>query len=41
MDAKQIDRFVQHFERITRHMLQQLPSRVDYLYCLDPHRKIL
>lgn len=35
MDASAIRRFVQHFERLTRHCLVVLPLRADYILTLD------
>jgi D-glycerate 3-kinase len=35
MDASAIRRFVQHFERLTRHCLAVMPLRADYLLTLD------
>ena len=41
MSAQQIARFIQHYQRLTEHTLQQLPARVHYLYRLDPERQIV
>ena len=41
MSARQIARFIQHYQRLTEHTLQQLPARVHYLYRLDPERQIV
>lgn len=38
MDAAQIARFIQHYERITRHMLADLPARADLVVRLDDAR---
>jgi D-glycerate 3-kinase len=38
MDAAAIDRFVQHYERLTRHILAEMPSRADLLVRLGPDR---
>jgi D-glycerate 3-kinase len=40
MNAAQIARFIQHYERLTRECLEHLPQRVDYLYRLDDQRGI-
>lgn len=40
MDAAQVARFIQHYERLTRQCLEHLPQRVDYLYRLDDQRGI-
>ena len=41
MNDEQLRRFIQHYERITRACLQQLPSRSNHLFRLDEQRKIL
>lgn len=40
MSATQVERFVQHYERITRHCLEALPSRADYLFALDENHDV-
>lgn len=40
MDAAALRRFVQHYERLTRHCLEYLPGRADYLLRLDPDHNI-
>ncbi|NNJ92039.1 MAG: hypothetical protein HKP55_10210 [Gammaproteobacteria bacterium] len=40
MDADALKRFIQHYERITRHTLAQLPEQVDYLLPVDRHHNI-
>lgn len=40
MDREQIQRFVQHFERLTRHGLQTLPPRADLVLQLDHRQRI-
>lgn len=40
MDTEALKRFIQHYERITRHTLQQLPAQVDYLLPVDRHHNI-
>lgn len=40
MTADQIARFVQHYERITRHILSEMPGRADLVIALDEHRHI-
>ena len=35
MDSDQVVRFVQHFERLTRHSLDTVPARCDYLLQLN------
>jgi len=41
MTATQIRRFIQHYQRLTEHSLQQLPGRVHYLFSLDADRRIV
>ena len=40
MDADALQRFIQHYERITRHTLTRLPSQVDYLLPVDADHNI-
>lgn len=40
MDAAQIARFIQHYERLTRHLLAEMPARADLLVRLTPQRAI-
>jgi D-glycerate 3-kinase len=40
MSADQIARFVQHYERITRHILAEMPHRADLLVELDEQRRM-
>ena len=39
MDRHQIARFIQHYERITRHLLQDMPARADMVVSLDAERR--
>jgi D-glycerate 3-kinase len=39
MDAGQIARFVQHYERLTRHILAEMPGRADLVIRLDEGRR--
>ena len=41
MNDDQIDRFVQFYERLTRFMLAEMPSRADAVVQLGPHREPL
>lgn len=41
MSADQISRFIQHYQRLTEHALQQLPGRVNYLFRLNADREIV
>ena len=40
MDESQLARFIQHYQRLTEHCLQRLPSRVNHLFRLDEHRQV-
>lgn len=35
MNAEQIRRFIQHYERLSRHMLTEMPARADTVFTLD------
>ncbi len=35
MDAGALDRFLMHYERLTRWMLEEMPARADILYSID------
>lgn len=41
MDAQQVARFIQFYQRLTGHCLETLPARVNHLYTLDGNRRIL
>ena len=41
MSAQQILRFIQYFQRITEHSLQEMPRRAQHLYQLDQQRNII
>jgi D-glycerate 3-kinase len=41
MNAAQIARFVQHYERITRHILDEMPCRADLVIQLDADRHMV
>ncbi len=40
MDAAQLARFIAHYERLTRHILAEMPARADVLFDLDEHRRM-
>lgn len=40
MDRQAIERFIQHFERLTRHCLRTLPDSADRVFRLDPEHRI-
>jgi len=35
MTKKEVDRFIMHYERLTRHILQEMPSRADIVFKID------
>jgi D-glycerate 3-kinase len=39
MDDAELRRFIQHYERITRHMLSEMPRRADVVISLDEMRR--
>jgi D-glycerate 3-kinase len=41
MNPTQLRRFVQHFERLTLHMLRDTPSYADVVVQLDAQRRVL
>ena len=41
MDQAEVARFVQHYERLTRHMLAELPGRADVVVWLGAGREVL
>lgn len=41
MNAAQVERFIQHYQRLTEVALETLPRRVDYLYRLDAGRQVI
>jgi D-glycerate 3-kinase len=40
MDAAELDRFVQHYERLTRHILSEMPARADLVLRLNADRTL-
>lgn len=40
MNDAEIDRFVQHYERLTRHVMAEMPGRADRTIHLNPYRTI-
>ncbi len=38
MDDRQLLRFISHYERVTRHILAEMPARADHLITLDRQR---
>jgi D-glycerate 3-kinase len=40
MDETALDRFVQHYERLTRHILAEMPGRADLVLRLAPDRSL-
>jgi D-glycerate 3-kinase len=41
MDENQIAKFIQHYERITRHILDEMPGRADIVISLGADRRVL
>jgi len=41
MSAEELRRFIMHYERITRHILAETPSRADVVVELGPEREVL
>jgi D-glycerate 3-kinase len=41
MDEAELDRFVQHYERITRHSLEEMPARADYVLTLAENHQVV
>jgi len=41
MSDPAIERFVQHYERLTRHILAEMPARADLMLRLDENRRVL
>ena len=40
MDAAQLSRFIQYYQRLTDYCLEQLPAKVHHLYTLDERRQV-
>ena len=40
MDDRQLERFIAHYERLTRHMLDEMPTRADIVVRLSPDRRM-
>ncbi|WP_150291605.1 kinase [Sphingobium estronivorans] len=41
MSDAEVARFIQHYERLTRHMLDEMPGRADLVIALDEERRVL
>jgi len=41
MNDAQLERFIMHYERLSRHILAEMPARADVLLSLDAERRIL
>ncbi len=41
MSDAELGRFIMHYERLSRHILEEMPSRADVLVTLDAQRRIL
>ena len=40
MDAAALERFIMHYERLTRHMLREMPDRADIVFYLGEDHKV-
>lgn len=40
MNQDEIDRFILHYERLTRHILAEMPDRADLVFHLDSERRV-
>jgi D-glycerate 3-kinase len=40
MTDEEVDRFVQHYERLTRHIIREMPARADAVVELGPEREL-
>jgi D-glycerate 3-kinase len=40
MSEAQLIRFIQHFERLSRHMLRDAPDHADFVVRLDAQRRV-
>ena len=40
MSDAQVARFIQHYERLTRHILDEMPARADLVVALDAQRGV-
>ena len=40
MGSEEIGRFIQHFERLTRHALNTLPGKADWVFHLDNQHRV-
>lgn len=41
MSNAEIETFIQHYERLTRHILEEMPERADLTIGLDEHRSVI
>jgi D-glycerate 3-kinase len=41
MSNAEIETFIQHYERLTRHILEEMPARADVSIVLDEHRTVI
>ena len=40
MSESELNRFIMHYERITRHTLQEMPTRADVVFSLGDDHKV-
>ena len=41
MDSTELHRFIQHYERLTRHCLVTLPAQADVVFRLDDNHRVI
>ena len=41
MDDSAVERFVSHYERLTRHILAEMPARADLTLSVDQQRRVV
>ena len=39
MSNAELDRFIAHYERITQHLLEDMPERADIVFDIDHHHQ--
>ena len=39
MSDAELGRFIAHYERITRHLLEEMPGRADIVFDIDHHHQ--
>jgi D-glycerate 3-kinase len=41
LEEGEIDAFIQHYQRLTEHILREMPARADVVFHLDAQRNVL